>query len=533
MIKIISRRKVFIVALALFLVFEKQRAAALDPSLPTALTALMMDEGVYARWGFILENIDIRPPEQQKRLLGMVYKLEGDMWRKIQKLRSLVPAAPDPDLWRRYLHPNGMITPEGLALLEEQGPTDVAPQAFSDRLSSIKDAAAAKPGRVLFDGDTAHDGATDSKGFAFAAPAAVAAAGSSGQGVHSALHPLLAEPDSDNGLDTTDRFGGVALPFKDAERRLEDSWLQGSGADLRKIEEKLKSKKSVKEWGDNIPIPDSSWAISPDLREAVSDKNPSAVEKIEFWNRVKSNSFYSGILNTVCKQVKLSVSQSVSSKALKAAGVSLTLGASRELRDPSPEELAIRDEVRLGIGASPPLPEIVDGVQGAIGFGAELRGLSRVTRPLSGSKRCLELAELIKLHKFKTVLPLKAERISAMQVGEIWQLPVRLRAWIAPTATYGIGPVAASVSLGYARDDGVSVGLKRLSQNELGFRMRIDHADVFSAGGQLVGRLWGNEMDQYRLTTQNEVNGGVGKTAGKFSYKFGDRLLVAPLVRYA
>ncbi len=279
------------------------------------------------------------------------------------------------------------------------------------------------------------------------------------------------------------------------------------------------------------PIPNSDWLQLGTVADSISETNPSAREKIDFWDKLRNQGFWHDIANTLCKEAQIPIKYS------------LKLGEFAEIR---PEikrflktghdgRMILVDAVRLnvGLGYSKPLGEIVEDAGVGMWVGTDLEGLSMVTRQLEGKKACKEIDELIDLREFKTVLPFKAGRFAAMQDGEIWNLPLRMRAGFSIGA--GGSPVTnmpVSVSFGYSREGGSAVSLRRLDRNHLRMRLRIDYMKVWGPSGGLVYSILGSEWEALRTGGKDAMEKVMGDLVGSLVGRGIDRILNRAVQRY-
>lgn len=224
------------------------------------------------------------------------------------------------------------------------------------------------------------------------------------------------------------------------------------------------------------PIPGSDWEEA-DPEDSVADDNPSAPDKVDFWDRLQDKAF-----DQLCKQLKIPLKG-----GLDIGEGGLEAKYKRYMRHLPSGKLGLVDEgeLNLSLGHTEGLWDFLEDRVGVSLFvRARLEGQSLVVRPLESEKSCDEIGRLIDLRDIKTVLPLKPERISKMAVGELWKLPLTLRVGfggsLGGTLTEDL---PASITLGTFREDVAGVSLYRLSEDVLRFRFRLDHAQVREAGG--------------------------------------------------
>ncbi|MDE2313320.1 MAG: hypothetical protein KGL04_03995, partial [Elusimicrobia bacterium] len=187
-------------------------------------------------------------------------------------------------------------------------------------------------------------------------------------------------------------------------------------------------------------------------------------------------------------------------------------GVQRSLQLLPDNRLALVDEEGLNVDLSH-LFQIAHIGKTAFGITlqAGLQGASMVVRPTPTQDSCDELKRLFKLTDVKTVLPFKASRLSAMEVGELWKIPFILT--ISHAETLGVPvPVATaqpmtdySISFGVGQTGSAVMTVYRLSQNQVRFRLRIDHARIRTAQGQVIETVPAVQLFSGGLI-KNEIN---------------------------
>ncbi len=185
------------------------------------------------------------------------------------------------------------------------------------------------------------------------------------------------------------------------------------------------------------------------------------------------------VLDQLCRHLRL---QYVYKPELWGFG-GMRLGVARRLAPEPGGRLALVDEETLGVSLSKGISHEVGegGPTGAFSVGASIEGRSMVVRRLGTTKTCNELDTLIDLRDIKTVLPLKAERIAKMEVGELWRIPLTMSVGYGASLSDVLAEdVPISVSFGYSRGGAASMTLYRLAEDKMRFRFRIDHVTVRS-----------------------------------------------------
>lgn len=191
-----------------------------------------------------------------------------------------------------------------------------------------------------------------------------------------------------------------------------------------------------------------------------------------------------GVLDQLCRH--LDIRQSLSLGVGEFIGV--RLGGSRSLGTYPDGSLAVVDDWDLqgswnrlldaGLGG---------GVRTELALSGVIGGRSMVVRRLNSSQSCSEIFRLLNFADIKTVLPLTAERIAAMDVGELWRVPVELG--VSPHLTLsdaaavaaGVASVGPVVTFGVGNTGQASMTLYRLAPDKVRFRFRVERVEVKSS----------------------------------------------------
>ncbi|NNN04662.1 MAG: hypothetical protein HKL90_02050 [Elusimicrobia bacterium] len=182
------------------------------------------------------------------------------------------------------------------------------------------------------------------------------------------------------------------------------------------------------------------------------------------------------VLDQICRNLNLQHDFSVGGPDLSGSGFTV----SRTLATYPDNTLAVVDDEQLVVSWSHALSRALGGDGAAsksISLSASVEGDSMVVRPLgSDTKTCDEVGRLLRLVDIKTVFPLDAKRIAAMQLGELWRVPLTL------TYSEGLSASDADASLSFGRSNsGVSsLTLYRVADDQVRMRFRIDHVVVYS-----------------------------------------------------
>lgn len=225
-------------------------------------------------------------------------------------------------------------------------------------------------------------------------------------------------------------------------------------------------------------------AASPAWANAEVEATPPAEQG--FWE-----SFEEGAnLPDMCRFVSLPVSYDYVSTLGTVGG-----SANRSFSSYPNGQLALVDQVGLSLGyeresgkalfqGGEKLLALASSGFSVVG-GVNLKGSSMVVRPLDGKKSCDQLEKIINIPQFKTALPFRANRFAAMQVGEVWKLPVSFWMGLTPTISGGYGNVSLGISLGVEKEVDHSVSIYRMNESELRVRLRLDQARIISYGAEI------------------------------------------------
>ncbi len=217
-------------------------------------------------------------------------------------------------------------------------------------------------------------------------------------------------------------------------------------------------------------------AQTGDDRVPVPSTYTPSTELTNFWGDLTENT-----KDKICKAANIKINQS----ANIIPQIGIEGGLRREFKSYPDKRLALIDEVKLGLKVSLGTEVLsvpnVGGVSVSIGGGLE--GRSVVVRPLEDNRYCKNLVTLIKLYDVKVVLPATAKRISAMEVGEVWKLPVVVQ------YNFGVGiganinqVVSVSVGASQTTQRKPTISLYKMDENHLRVRFRVDHVTVRSVG---------------------------------------------------
>ncbi len=243
----------------------------------------------------------------------------------------------------------------------------------------------------------------------------------------------------------------------------------------------------------------SGW-VPADPAGGYSKYNPATVDRITFGNQFQNQG-----MDQWCDRLPLIVPLSQDFFAQMGRGSALvggTFSGTRQFLRYPDGSLALNDtlEVKFQTGyAQTVLKKIAGATQRALGVygGVSVDGQTIVTRPLHTANSCSQMKRLLNVLDFKTVLPLNARRISKMEVGELWEIPLVYQISFEPldaaqvvTTPLAVAPFSTYFAIGLSKTADPTVTLFRKGQHDL--RLKI-HFDQFSAvnasGGAVIGPI--------------------------------------------
>ena len=196
----------------------------------------------------------------------------------------------------------------------------------------------------------------------------------------------------------------------------------------------------------------------------------------------------SKVLDQLCRQLKVNQDIGV---GLPGDFSGTRLGLARYLATYPDNSLAVVDEERLNASFVHGFARELGGdasLTGGLSLSASITGTSMVVRRLDSKQSCDEVGRLANFTDIKTAVPMTAKRIAAMQLGELWRVPM--------TLTYGQGLSLSdilnndgsghigSASITFGRSDAgtASMTLYRIADDQVRFRFRIDHVVIYNRG---------------------------------------------------
>lgn len=248
-----------------------------------------------------------------------------------------------------------------------------------------------------------------------------------------------------------------------------------------------------------------------DDRTPVPSTTTSSNELDNFWENLEGNS-----LDRLCRNAQIQLNQN----ATIANVIGIGGGLKRYLKSFPNQRLSLVDEIQLKLSASigQELLQVPNYGSLSVGISGGMEGTSIVVRPLEDTRYCKQLGTLAKLYEAKTVLPINAQRISGMENGEIWKLPMVVRYSIRASvgATFN-GIVTVSIGGAVTKERKPMISLYRIDDNNLRLRLRLDHVNVKTVGASAntimipagdIGLLSGEDLLARTLnrTLAHEIN---------------------------
>lgn len=195
------------------------------------------------------------------------------------------------------------------------------------------------------------------------------------------------------------------------------------------------------------------------------------------------------VLDQICRNAQIPLGHKFSFPGYGSVGADVV----RRLRVMPDNRVAIEDadKVTLDAGRTLVTKELGDANFG-LWVGAHFDGTSLVIRPMPTTQSCDEIWRLLKVTDVKTIFPFKAERLSAMGVGELWKLPATLSIGHSESLSRAFAvagsPITGSevLSFGIGQTGAAMMTVYRLSEDKMRFRFRVSHARVHNAAGGIA-----------------------------------------------
>jgi hypothetical protein len=193
-----------------------------------------------------------------------------------------------------------------------------------------------------------------------------------------------------------------------------------------------------------------------------------------------------GVLDQLCRHMKIQHNFGLGGPDFSGTSV----GLSRALATYPDNTLAIVDDEQVTLAGAHTFSKLIGASGASVGLtlGGEIGGHTMVIRRLPTKQSCDEIFKLADFLDIKTVFPLSAERITNMQLGELWRLPFTLSYSQSLSVGDSILNAAGNgtiLTLSYGRGDSgkTSMTLYRIADDKVRFRFRIDHVIVNTGTG--------------------------------------------------
>ncbi len=230
--------------------------------------------------------------------------------------------------------------------------------------------------------------------------------------------------------------------------------------------------------GGGISVDAIKAQAKADNRTPVPSTYVPNTELTNFWGNLTL-----GTKDKLCKAANIKVNQNAN--VIEQIGIGG--GIRREFKNYPDQRLALIDEIdlKLGLNLGTEVLNVPNMGSVSVNIGGGMEGKSIVVRPLENNSYCKNLGTLVKLYDMKLVLPMSAKRISKMEVGEIWKLPVVVR------YNFGVGVganvaqvVTVSIGVSQNKERKPTISLFKMDANTIRVRFRVDHVTVRSVGVQ-------------------------------------------------
>ncbi len=243
----------------------------------------------------------------------------------------------------------------------------------------------------------------------------------------------------------------------------------------------------------------SAWVLA-DSSGGYSKDNPATVDRITFGNQFQNQG-----MDQWCDRLPLIVPLSqdfVNNMGQGSALIGGTFSGTRQFLRYPDGSLALNDtlEIKFQTGyAQTVIQKAVGATQRALGVygGVSVDGQSIVTRPLHSANSCAQMKRLLNVMDFKTILPLRADRISKMEVGELWEIPMVYQISFEPLdaaqvikTPLSFAPFSAYFAVGLSKTADPTVTLFRKGPHDLRLKLHFDQfREVNVSGGSVVGPI--------------------------------------------
>lgn len=228
------------------------------------------------------------------------------------------------------------------------------------------------------------------------------------------------------------------------------------------------------------------WVRS-DVGQAVVAGNPAAADRIQFGNQFQNQG-----LDQWCDQIPYEVP--ISKDIVDSLGddkllVGGTFNGNRQFYRYPNGDVCINDQLELKLDLGLARDAVQAATRGAgLYFGGSIDGQSLVTRPMHTANSCKELKRFLDPFDFKTILPLDAKRLSQMDVGELWMIPMTFQVGVeldaADARSRGAlkaAPAAAYLSIAASKTADPTITVFRVGPKETRLKLHLDQVRGFNA----------------------------------------------------
>lgn len=254
---------------------------------------------------------------------------------------------------------------------------------------------------------------------------------------------------------------------------------------------------------------DAGW-VRADADDAVAADNPATADRLQFGNNFQNNG-----MDQWCDSLPFTIpiSQDITTQLGQATILSggAFNGNRQFFRYPN-GDVAINDQLELKLDTGYSLAWVWK-AEKALGFfvGGSIDGQTLVTRPIHGADSCKALKRFYDPLDFKMVVPLNAKRLSRMDVGELWIIPMTFQIAFEPvdagdapawTGRFKGLPSAAYLSIGASRTSDPTITVYRAGPREIRLKLHLDRVAGFSVqAGGMVGAIPATDIGTPGLET--------------------------------
>ncbi len=266
-------------------------------------------------------------------------------------------------------------------------------------------------------------------------------------------------------------------------------------------------------FGSGLSVAAINGQVKADNRVPTPSTYTPTTELTNFWGNLTENT-----KDKLCKAANIKINQG----ANIIPQIGIEGGIRREFKSYPDQRLALIDEIglKLNVALGTELLNVPNVGSLSVSIGGGLEGRSVVVRPLENNSYCKNLGMLVKLYDMKTALPMSAKRISEMEVGEVWKLPVVVRYSFGMGAGANVnGIVNVSIGASETKERKPTISLYKMDENNLRVRFRVDHVTVKSVGAA-VGTFDIPAGDIGVMSGENLIANTVNRTVASQINKF-------------